>query len=498
MPLFNLTINNSFIFYETIVSESRNANRMNLKIMDQPAKPPSPFSVPNVRLFIAFKVFFNARFYYPVFTIMFLDFGLTMAQFALLNAIWATTIVITEVPSGAFADILGRRKLVAGAGIVMFIEILLLCIVPRGNPGLLFGAFVLNRVLSGLAEASASGADEALAFDSLKAAGLDTQWNQVLAMQMRLQAVAYIVAMSLGAMVYDPDFMQKASQWLGLEMVFTRETTLRIPLYMTLVMAGLAVITALKMKESQTFGQDECGPLETRGVSIKDAFAMTAQAGRWILNTPYALVIIGAGFLFDSIIRMVITLSSQYYRVIAVPEALFGLIGSAIAVLGLFVPRIAMLMTDRHPAWVNFLVVAAITLTGLAGMAFFVPLAGLLPALVLFSAMYLTGFFISHYLNQITDSKQRATVLSFKGLAYNLSYGLLGLLYSFLVARTRPEIVQQHPAKGSQVIENLVFMDTFIWFPWLFLAGFAIFVCFASRQLQGLDVHRQPGISKSK
>jgi len=145
----------------------------------------SPFTIKNVRLFIAFKVFFNARFYYPVFTILFLDFGLTMAQFALLNAIWAATIVIAEVPSGALADILGRRKLMVGAGVVMVTEIALLCFVPRGDPGLLFGVFAFNRVLSGLAEASSSGADEAIAYDALKEAGLQSQWGRVLAMQIR-------------------------------------------------------------------------------------------------------------------------------------------------------------------------------------------------------------------------------------------------------------------------------------------------------------------------
>ena len=41
----------------------------------------SPFAPANVRLFIAFRIFFNCRFYYPVFTILFLDFGLTLDQF---------------------------------------------------------------------------------------------------------------------------------------------------------------------------------------------------------------------------------------------------------------------------------------------------------------------------------------------------------------------------------------------------------------------------------
>ncbi len=459
--------------------------------MDSTLKTPSPFAIRNVRLFIAFRVFFNARFYYPVFTIMFLDFGLTMSQFALLNAIWAATIVIAEVPSGAFADILGRRKLMVGAAAMMVFEIILLCVVPRGNPSLLFGVFALNRVLSGLAEASASGADEAIAYDALKDAGLQTQWNRVLEMQIRLQSIAFIVAMSVGAAVYDPNFMQKGAQWLGLGMVFTRDITLRIPLFLTLIMAVLALVTAYKMEEKPAVGASECGPLENCGLSVKEAFKMTVRAGRWILSTPFALVIISAGVLFDSIIRMVITLSSQYYRVIEVPEALFGVIGSAIAVLGLIVPRIALYMTEKHAPRYNILVVAAITIGGLAGMAFFIPLAGLVPAVVLFSAMYLTGFFVSYYLNQITDSAQRATVLSFKGLFYNLSYGLIGLLYSVLMAWSRPEIVKNYPAAAPQLIENLVFKDTFNWFPGAFLAGFVIFILFAANRLRGSDSHRQ-------
>ncbi len=459
--------------------------------MDNDPNAVSPFAIKNVRLFIAFKVFFNARFYYPVFTILFLDFGLTMAQFALLNAIWAATIVITEVPSGALADILGRRQLMVGAGVVMVIEIALLCFVPRGNPGLLFGVFALNRVLSGLAEASSSGADEAIAYDALKEAGLQSQWGRVLAMQIRLQSIAYIVAMTLGAVVYDPVFMQQAADWLGMGIVFTRDITLRIPLFLTLGMAVLALATALKMEEAGNGGEDASGPLEKCRLSIREAFAMTIRAGRWILQTPFALVIICAGLLFDGIVRMVITLSSQYYRVIQVPEALFGLIGSAIAVLGLIVPRIALGMTERHTPRYNLLVLTGVTLAGLVGMAFFVPLGGLVPAVILFSAMYLTGFFVSHYLNHITDSAQRATVLSFKGLAYNLSYGLIGLLYSLLVAWTRPEIIRQYPAADLQMIENLVFKGTFSWFPWAFLAGLVIFFGFAGWRLRGSDQHRR-------
>ena len=119
------------------------------------------FKIGNIRYFIAFRIFFNARFYYPVFTILFLDFGLSLEQFALLNVAWAITIVLLEVPSGALADVIGRRNLLVFAGGIMVIEIALMSFAPMGNIALLFAVFFINRILSGAAEAAASGADEA-------------------------------------------------------------------------------------------------------------------------------------------------------------------------------------------------------------------------------------------------------------------------------------------------------------------------------------------------
>ena len=115
----------------------------------------------NVRLFMAFRILFNIRFYYPVFMVMFLRYGITLNSLALLNAVWAVVIVLLEVPSGALADLLGRKALLVAAAIMMTLEMLLLAIVPIGSSWV-FPALLFNRILSGAAEAFASGADEAL------------------------------------------------------------------------------------------------------------------------------------------------------------------------------------------------------------------------------------------------------------------------------------------------------------------------------------------------
>ncbi|NNG00704.1 MAG: MFS transporter [Desulfobacteraceae bacterium] len=447
----------------------------------------SPLSIPNIRLFIMFRVFFNSRFYYPVFTILFLDFGLTMSQFALLNAAWAASIVFAEVPSGALADIIGRRKLLVATGLLMVAEMLIICFAPRSNPTILFIAFLANRILSGMAEAAASGADEALAYDSLKRYGNTDDWGSVIEMQMRWKSIAFIVAMSVGAAVYDPALMQGLSNRLGFDLVITQAVTLRIPLFMTLVMAVLTLATTLSMKEVHESETGTHTPGADKGESVtsppassaKQAFAMTLKAGRWILSTPAALVLIFAGLTFDGISRMVITLSSQYYRLVNIPEALFGLIGAAMALLGLVVPRLAYRMSERFSPGFNFIVVAILSLAGLWGMSVFMPIWGLLPALVLFSTMYLTGFFISDYLNKMTSSDQRATVLSFKGLSFNLFYGIVGILYSVLLAHTRTSVTGADGMLTEQATENIVFIKSFTWFPWSLIIMIVVVVVFS-------------------
>ena len=447
------------------------------------ARRKSPPITGNVQRFIAFRVFFNSRFYYPVFTILFLDFGLNLEQFALLNVAWAATIVLLEVPSGALADTIGRRNLLVTAGCLMVVEIALICFLPMGNVQLVFAVFLVNRVLSGTAEAAASGADEALAFDSLKAQGGEDQWGGVLEKQMRTQSAAYIVAMTLGAAVYDPRLMQAAAGAVGLRIELTQEITMRFPLYLTLVMAICTLITTLGMKEIDESGEPICLDWKGCSRSVIKAFRITFEAGRWILKTPLALTIIAAGLLFDHVIRMLLTLNSQYYRIIQLPEASFGLIGSAMAMMGLFVPRLALWLSRRQSPANNLFLLSAMTLTGLIGMRFFFPYAGVLPAMLLSGAMMMTGFFVSHYLNQITPSHQRATVLSFRGLSYNLGYGGIGLLYSGLLAVLRRSTAVRQEGIPAQALEETVFRSSVEWFPWYFVVMFVVLLIFARYQL---------------
>jgi len=441
----------------------------------------SPFLIPNVRLFIIFRVLFNARFYYPVFSILFLDFGLTLSQFAILNVVWAATIVLCEVPSGALADTIGRRNLLVFAGSLMVIEIALWAFVPRTNLSLLFWVLALNRVFSGMAEAAASGADEALAYDSLRRDGDIGDWGRVLERQIQWQSAGFVIAMTLGGVLYDPQLLQQAAALLGIDITITRETTLRLPLYLTLATALLTLLTTLRMREVPT----EAAPgAEKTGPAIGASFRLVWQAGCWIFRTPFVLALMLFGLLYDSVIRMVVTMASQYYRIIEVPEALFGLLGSALALFGFVVPTLARRLSESRSPLFNLLLTAIGILLGLLGMSFVWPWVGILPALLLFSNFFLIGFFLSHYLNRATSSEQRATVLSFKGLFLNLGYGGIGLLYSLLLAFLRKRVELSRTAIDEELLKNLVFVDSLPWFIGYFLICLALLLFFSFRHLR--------------
>jgi MFS family permease len=383
----------------------------------------NPTSPTNVRLFVWFRIFFNCRFYYPVFAVLFLDYGMTVEQFALLNVGWAAAIVLLEVPSGALADLLGRRRMIVAAAVFMVIEILLLALVPLGNVTLIFWVLMANRVLSGAAEASASGADEALAYDSLKECGRESEWPQVLSGLMRRQSVGFVLAMLTGAMVYDAVLVNKTLSVLHIDLTLTKETCIRFPIYLTLCMAGAALVVAWRMRELSSFQCVECFEFTRAWKKMKEAFF-------WILQRPYVSYLLIFLMACDSIIRLHLTLGSQYLRLVQIPEAFFGLFSAVFAGLGLFMPKIAEKLVERFGWKHNITLLALYLWLSLWGLSWAIPYGGVFFSILCSAGMFFVGYFGSHYLNEAIDSDNRATVLSFRGLSLNLGYGFVGLIYA--------------------------------------------------------------------
>lgn len=313
----------------------------------------------NVRYFLMFRSSYFARFYYPVFTLLYLDYGLTLSQFAMLNVVWAVTIVLAEVPSGAFADTLGRKKLVVLSSILMFVEIAMIAVVPTGNPNLVFIVFLVNRILSGLAMALASGADEALAYDTLKEQGKEEMWPRVLQIQLRVASSVGIFVTLIGAAMYDVNFMANIFYTIGLAEPESTKDLMRIPVYATLFVAMIAIYSAINMREEKKVLPSNQTKLATTIASLK----LTADTGKWVFATPYVLFILLYYSLFEHTSRMFLTMNSQYYLAIDIPIIYFGFIGAGISVLKIILAGQSRRLAERMDPK------TFITVMGLATMA---------------------------------------------------------------------------------------------------------------------------------
>ena len=385
----------------------------------------------NWRLFLWFRVLFSARFYYPVMAVLFLDLGLTATQYTLLNVAWAAASLLSDVPAGVLADRIGRKPLLVAAGCCMVAEMALLCAAPRNGGTVLFLFCIANRILSGLAEGLASGADEAIVYDSLAERGRTGEWQHVLEQLTRWQSIGFVVAMLAGGAVYAPSFVNGALACLGLHTSLDQATTLRFPIYLTLASAIGVLLLALNFREpSRRLPHAIEDPEGHHAASVTGAFAFVLQAGRWLLGSPVALFVLTAGFLFESSVRLFLTFSSSYFRLIDIPEIAFGALGAVMGGLGFFVSPWARRMIVTGSIGRSFRIMGVVIFVGLCGLAWHPRHWGLLFAFPLGAAMTLIGFSVSTYLNALVDSHHRATVLSFKGLAFNFAYGGVSLLFA--------------------------------------------------------------------
>jgi len=402
----------------------------------------------NVTLFILFRLFFNARFYYPIFTLLFFDFGLTPSHFYILNGVvWTVASILLEVPSGALADQLGRRTLMIAAAVLMVMEMTIICFTPMGGGAIVFMMFFINRVISGAAEATASGADEALAYESIPEEEREERWPKVQARLLVVQSIGMIVALNLGAVGYRLDYF---ADLLNLDWDLSKEVTSRIPLFLCLGSSLATLIITLMMKEPPQH-------ISHSGQNIRQSFARTLNAGQWILKNHAPFLILLIFVLFDSIVRLFYTVGSSYYRVIGIDPIYFGLIGTFGNVLGLIAAPLIGWIVASKSARTNYTVCAILILMGLLGMALQIPVFGFLVLMPLGIGMRLIHAATSHYLNRVTDSAHRATVLSFRGLAMMLFYGIVNVLVMIqtkAMTSVDSAALAEDPQLGDEIIKE--------------------------------------------
>ena len=313
--------------------------------------------------------------------------GLTLPQLFYLQAWFFLWIFLLEVPTGAVADKFGRKTSLVCANICLVIATALYA-TGKGLPRFLFTEFIWA-----ISAALASGADEAMVYDSLKAAGEESRSKKALARLASFDIGAIAVAAPLGSLM--------AARW---GVVF--------PTAAMLVPFGLGVLVALTLIEPPT---EEEGP--------KPPYREVVSRGVRYFASHRAL----RALAFDSVTIwmlsfMTVWLFQPRLKELGVGVAAYGFVTTAMTL-----SQIAILSSpDRVERFFGgtrrYLIWSAV-IPGLAYLA--LPFAtSPLVACALF--VLIPGFglsrsvVISNYMNKHIDSAKRATVLSTVGMGRQL------------------------------------------------------------------------------
>jgi MFS family permease len=329
---------------------------------------------------------------YPLYALLFTATGLSVAQISALFAIWSSVAVLTEVPSGALADRFSRRGCLVAAGVLQAVGYVAWVLLP-GFPG-----FALGFVLWGLAGSLASGAQEALLYDGLAAAGAQGQYVRVNGWVTAMELVGRFPAAAAATIL----FAAGGYPLVGWVSVGT-----------CLAAAGMATRLPEPPREDDAHDKadgnaadDELGYLATLRTGVTEA--VRAPGVRGVL---VAAAVLGA---FDAVEEYFpLLLAGWGIPTAAIPLAdlpivMAGVAGAALAGAG-----------SRMPPWRTGAVLGvAMLLLGGAGLAGHP--AGIAAVAVFYGGYRLVLVVVDARLQERIASRSRATVTSVAGLGTEL------------------------------------------------------------------------------
>ncbi len=313
--------------------------------------------------------------------------GLTLPQLFLLQAWFFLWTFLLEVPTGAVADKFGRKASLICANVCLLTATAIYA-TGKGLP-----RFCLAEVIWAASAALASGADEAMIYDSLKACGEEARSKKALATLASFDIGAIAFAAPVGSLM--------AAHW-----------GLNVPMLAMFVPFSLGLLLSLTLREPPT---EEEGP--------KPAYREIISRGVRYFASHRPL----RALAFDSVTIwmlsfMIVWLFQARLKELGIGVGVYGFVTMAMTL-----SQIAILSSpDRVERFFGgtrrYLIWSAV-IPGLAFLA--LPFAtnpwAACALFVLIPAFGLSrSVVISNYMNKHIGSAQRATVLSTVGMARQL------------------------------------------------------------------------------
>jgi len=329
--------------------------------------------------------------------------GMSVQMVVYTEIIYASMIVILELPMGIMADRWSRTNMLRLAAAMACAEFMILLHASQ------FWHFALVVILAAVGRAARSGAEEAMLYDSLLQAGQSQQVEKHLGRLHALDLLGTIVAALCGGLLAN-HYGYSFNYWLSLGS--------------TLV----ALLFTLSLREpARTWGDGE------RLLPIR---AYWTESVRFFRDQPSVLIVILSGMITGAAVTLMDEFWQTYLDRVDIPVYAFGFFSAALFLVRmpgyLLAHRLAGVFRHRT----LFTVVIASFATGFGYLWWVRDVSSLAAMLLIGLTAGITETLATGYLHHRIDSRMRATLGSFQSLGEHVTLSLVGIGFGMFAERT--------------------------------------------------------------
>lgn len=332
----------------------------------------------------------------PVIVLFYKSNGLTMKDIFLLQSVYSLTLMTLEIPTGYFADRVGRKSSILFGSMLGFTGYL----VYSFSFG--FWQFVIAEVILGVSQSLVSGADSAMLYDTLASAKQNDRYTRL---EGRVTSIGNF-----------------GEAFAGIVGGILAVSSLRTPFFVQTCVAMLAIPAALMLREPPVKTRKTKPGLKEIGSIIFSALHGDVKL-KW--NTFFS-AITGAATLSMA------WFAQPYFGQIKLPLTMYGVLW---ALLNLTVGIAAIYAWRFEKKFGASRTVITFTLAIFLSylMLTFMPgYTGLIVLLVFYLGRGLATPTLRNYINIITTSDVRATVLSVRNFLIRFIFAVTGPLWGWI------------------------------------------------------------------
>ncbi|MBW2968289.1 MFS transporter [Candidatus Woesearchaeota archaeon] len=350
----------------------------------------------NLRLYYAFRVLCSMNFVMPMFILFLMDKGLSTFEIMVTQAVYTLTELVLTVPSGAFADKVGRKKT-----LLISSALYASAYVIYAYSGT-FTQILFAEVVFALSSAAFHGTGEAFLYDTLAAAKREKQYQRVLGTAYAIQAFVMGGAAVVGGYLAAHD--------------------LALPFQLSALPAALSLVPLMFLDEPA-----RVKPSDLSYWSHMKQAAVFAGCHREIRNILYFVSVMSvAGFVGFMLYQPLLTglgMRLEYLGFAMMALSVANGLGNKVAhrvakAFGRFDLKLILVV----PKALLYLLVWFASGYYLLVWAFLIDLVS-----------GFTAPMVSDWLNRYSRSDNRATVNSLSVLSSSMSFGLLSPLFGLFV-----------------------------------------------------------------